>query len=70
MKGLAAQTDTYVAMDLTEPRIDYLQLAAGLGLKALKANTLEDLRDHLATALETGGAVLIDVEIDRSYKPV
>ncbi len=70
MKGLAAQTDTYVAMDLTEPRIDYLQVATGLGLKASKANTLEDLRNHLAAALEAGGAVLIDVEIDRGYKPV
>ena len=70
MKGIAAQTDTYVAMDLTEPRIDYLQVASGLGLTARKAHTLEEFREHFAAALESGGAVLIDVEIDRNYKPV
>jgi benzoylformate decarboxylase len=70
MKGVAAQTDTYVAMDLTEPRIDYVQVAGGLGLKAFKAHTLEELREQFSAALESGGAVLIDVEIDRNYKPV
>ena len=70
MKGLAAQTDTYVAMDLTEPRVDFLSVAKGMGMTAYKAHTLEEVRDFLAQGLAAQGPVLIDVEIDRSYKPV
>ena len=37
MKGLAAQADNYVAMDLDQPRVDFVQVARGLGLTAHKA---------------------------------
>jgi len=70
MKQLAAQTDTYVGMDLTEPRVDYLSVAKGMGLTAHKAHTLEEVRAYLAKAIGAEGPVLIDVEIDRNYKPV
>ena len=70
MKGLAAQADNYVAMDLDKPRIDFVSVASGLGLKAYKASTLSDLSDLLAQALATDGPTLIDVEVDRSWKPV
>lgn len=70
MKGLAAQTDTYVAMDITEPRVDFLSVAKGMGMPSYKAHTLDEVREHLAAALAVQGPVLIDVEIDRSYKPV
>src|SRR6202012_4364655 len=43
MKGLAAQTDTYVAMDLDKPRIDFIAVARGLGLIAHKAGNLSGL---------------------------
>ena len=70
MKGLAAQTDNYVAMDLDHPRIDFVAVARGLGLAAHKAATLSDLGDLLEQALAADGPVLIDVEVDRSWKPV
>ncbi len=70
MKGLAAQADTYVGMDLDHPRIDFVTVARGLGLTAHKATTLSDLGDLLEAALRDGGPVLIDVEVDRSWKPV
>jgi benzoylformate decarboxylase len=70
MKGLAAQADNYVAMDLDQPRIDFVQVARGLGLIAHKANRLSDLGDLLEAALTAGGPTLIDVEVDRSWKPV
>ena len=31
MKGLAAQADNYVAMDLDKPRVDFVSVARGLG---------------------------------------
>jgi benzoylformate decarboxylase len=70
LKQLAAQTDTYVGMDLTEPRVDYLSVAKGMGLTAYKAHTLEEVRAYLAKGIGADGPVLIDVEIDRNYKPV
>jgi benzoylformate decarboxylase len=70
MKGLAAQADNYVAMDLDKPRVDFVSVARGLGLTAHKATTLSDLGDLLTQALATDGPTLIDVEVDRSWKPV
>ncbi|HEY8287847.1 MAG TPA: thiamine pyrophosphate-binding protein [Acetobacteraceae bacterium] len=70
MKALAAQTDTYVGMDLDRPRVDFVAVAQGLGLTAHRAATLSDVRDLLHQALAAEGPTLIDVEVDRSWKPV
>jgi benzoylformate decarboxylase len=70
MKALAAQTDTYVGMDLDNPRIDFLKVARGLGLTAHRASTLSDVQDMLKQALRHDGPTLLDVEVDRSWKPV
>ena len=70
MKGLAAQADNYVAMDLDRPRVDFVSVARGLGLTAHKAATLSDLAGLLEQALAHDGPTLIDVEVDRSWKPV
>jgi benzoylformate decarboxylase len=70
MKGLAAQADNYVAMDLDQPRVDFVAVARGLGLRAHKATRLSDLGDLLEAALAVDGPTLIDMEVDRSWKPV
>lgn len=70
MKGSAAQTDNYVAMDLDKPRVDFVSVAQGMGLKACKASTLSDFGDLMEAALAHNGPTLIDVEVDRSWKPV
>lgn len=70
MKALAAQTDNYVGMDLDQPRVDFLSVARGLGLTAHKAHTLADFGDLLRQALVAEGPILIDVEVDRAWKPV
>jgi benzoylformate decarboxylase len=70
MKGLAAQTDTYVGMDLVEPAVDFVSVARGLGLTAHRATTIADVKDLLAAALRTDGPTLIDVTVDRNWKPV
>jgi benzoylformate decarboxylase len=70
MKGLAAQADTYVGMDLDNPRVDFVSVARGLGLTAHRASTLSDVQDMLKAALAHDGPTLLDVEIDRSWKPV
>lgn len=70
MKALAAQADSYVGMDLDKPRVDFVAVARGLGLTAHKARTLSDVGDLLQQALRAEGPTLIDVEVDRSWKPV
>jgi len=70
MKGLAAQADLYVGMELDRPRVDFVSVAKGLGLTAHRATTLSDVQDLLKAALRHDGPTLIDVEVDRSWKPV
>ncbi len=70
LKQLSAQTDTYVGMDLTNPRIDFPALARSLGVAAHQAATVSEMRELLPRVLAAGGPVLIDVEMDRAYKPV
>jgi benzoylformate decarboxylase len=70
MKGLAAQTDTYVAMDLVDPAVDFVSVARGLGLTAHRATTIGDVKDLLSAGLRAEGPTLIDVAVDRNWKPV
>jgi benzoylformate decarboxylase len=70
MKALAAQTDTYVGMELENPRVDFVSLARGLGVAAHRATTLAEVGDMLRHALAADGPTLIDVEVDRAWKPV
>lgn len=69
MKGHAAESDTYVGMDLTDPCIDFVRLASGFGLWSERVTTLEGVRDALQRALAASRPMLIDVQLDRSYKP-
>ena len=70
MKGLAAQADTYVGMDLDRPRIDFVSVARGFGLTAHRAGTLAEVQAMLEAALAHDGPTLLDVAVDRSWKPV
>jgi len=70
MKSLAAQTDRYVGMDLDNPRVDFVAVARGFGLTAHRATKLSEVRDLLEAALRFEGPTLIDVEVDRTWKPV
>jgi benzoylformate decarboxylase len=70
MRGHAAQTDRFVGMDLVEPEIDYLGLARSLGVAAERADTVADAIDLLKKGLAGTTPLLIDVALDRAFKPV
>ncbi len=70
MQQFAAQADRYVGMELDDPRIDFVSVARGLGVEAHRARTVAEVRDLLAAGLRADGPTLIDVELDRSFKPV
>lgn len=70
MKGLAAQADRYVGMDIDDPRVDFVGLAQSLGVHAERVDRIADVAPALARALAGSGPTLIDVQLDRSFKPV
>ncbi len=69
-RGLAAQVDRFVGMELTDPAIDYVGLARSLGIAAERAKTVHDTTDLIAKGLQSNAPLLIDVPTDRNYKPV
>ena len=69
MKGLAAQADRYVAMDLDDPRVDFVRLAESLGVRAERIEKASDIGPALGRAIAGQGPTLLDVELDRSFKP-
>jgi thiamine pyrophosphate-dependent acetolactate synthase large subunit-like protein len=70
LRGHAAQTDVYVGMELTDPAIDFVALARALGIAAERALTVAEATDLLGKALADGGPMLIEVMLDRAFKPV
>jgi benzoylformate decarboxylase len=71
MRGLAEQADSYVGMELIDPKIDFVALARSLGIKAERAKTVHEATDLVAQGVKGGGGpLLIDVELDRAFKPM
>jgi benzoylformate decarboxylase len=69
LKGLAAQHDRYVGMDLTDPRVDFPALAGSLGVPAERLEKTSEVGPALTRALARGGPVLLDVALDGAFKP-
>jgi len=67
---MAEQADSYVGMELLDPTIDFVGLARSLGVKAERAKTVHEATDLVAQALKNGGPMLIDVTLDRAFKPM
>jgi benzoylformate decarboxylase len=70
MRGHAAQTDTYVGMDLIDPPIDFVGLARSLGIAAERTRTVGETTDLIAKGLAMDAPMLIEVGLDRSFKPL
>jgi benzoylformate decarboxylase len=69
-RGHAEQVDTYVGMELTNPAVDFIGLARSLGVNAERAGTVKEATDLVAKGLKSDTALLIDVAMDRSFKPM
>ncbi len=70
LRGLAEQADTFVGMELNDPPIDFIGLARSLGIDAHCAKTVHDATDLIGKALASDTAMLIDVDMERGYKPM
>src|SRR5215472_12186900 len=69
-RGLAEQADKFVGMELTDPAIDFVGLARSLGIEGQRAATVKDATDLIGKALKDGTPMLIDVDMERGYKPM
>lgn len=65
-KQRAFETDTYIGMDITDPEIDFVALARGLGLGAASASNPEELRTGVAQGLAHDGPFLLDCKLERT----
>src|SRR5271155_2375919 len=70
LRGLAEQADNFVGMELDDPAIDFVGLAKSLGIDGQRAATVKDATDLIGKALKDGKAMLIDVDMERGYKPM
>ena len=70
MRGLAEQADTFVGMELNDPAIDFVGLAKSLGIEGARARNVKETTDLIGKALKDGTALLIDVDMERNYKPM
>ncbi len=70
LRGLAEQADKFVGMELTDPAIDFVGLARSLGIEGQRAKTVKDTTDLIGKALKDGTPMLIDVDMERGYKPM
>jgi len=69
-RGLAAQVDRFVGMELNDPTIDFIGLARSLGVAAERAKSVHDVTDLIAQGIKSDAPLLIDVPVDRNYKLV
>jgi thiamine pyrophosphate-dependent acetolactate synthase large subunit-like protein len=56
-------------MDIEDPRIDFVRLAESLGVGAQRVERARDVGPALAGAIGGGQPTLLDVQLDRSFKP-
>jgi benzoylformate decarboxylase len=70
LRGHAEQVDAYVGMELTDPPVDFVGLARSLGVNAERASTVKEATDLVAKGLKSDTTLLIDVAMDRAFKPM
>jgi benzoylformate decarboxylase len=70
LRGHAEQADTFVGMELTDPTIDFIGLSRSLGVAAERAKTVHEATDLIAKGIAANTPLLIDVDLDRSFKPM
>jgi benzoylformate decarboxylase len=63
MKGDTVATGRFVAMDIVDPPVDYVSLAASLGVPGARIDHAGDVGDAVRTARDSGGPYLLELPI-------
>ena len=62
-KGESVERDRYVAMQITDPEVDYVALAASMGVAATRVDSAGDIGDVVHGALASGAPHLVEIPI-------
>jgi len=62
-KGESVEKDRYVAMQITDPDVDYVSLAASMGVAATRVDHAGDIGDVVQGALASGAPHLVEIPI-------
>ncbi|HUM14369.1 MAG TPA: thiamine pyrophosphate-binding protein [Candidatus Nitrosotalea sp.] len=68
LKGFSAEDNTYVAMDLVKPGLDYVGLAKAQGVPGEMVEKASGVADAIKRGMASGGPYLIDVRIDGALR--
>ncbi len=63
MDGESVRTGRFVAMDLDDPAVDFVALAAAMGVAATRVDATDDIADAVRAALASGGPHLLHIPI-------
>lgn len=63
MEGETARSGTFVGMDLVDPPVDFVGLAASMGVPATLVERAGDVADAVGAALDAGGPHLLELPI-------
>jgi benzoylformate decarboxylase len=63
MNGTSVRTGRYVGMDLGDPPIDYVALAASMGVAATRVDHADDVGDAVRAGLASGAPHLVEIPI-------
>lgn len=70
MKGQAhyasVRANRFIAMDLTDPRVDYLALATSMGVPSRRVTRAADIAPAIEAGIRSGGANLVEVIVRAS----
>jgi benzoylformate decarboxylase len=61
------KTDQFVAMDMTDPPIDFVQVAQGFGLSATRVVRADQIQAAVRAGIQSGKPNLVEVVIDAGY---
>ena len=64
MQGKAAKHDVWPAMDIVDPRVDFLALARAFDVSAERVETVDDIAPAIRKAVASGGPALVEVVVD------
>jgi benzoylformate decarboxylase len=68
LKGFSAEDNTYVAMDLVNPGLDYVGLAKSQGVPGELVDKASGVASAIKRGMASGGPYLIDVRIDGALR--
>ena len=64
MQGKAVKHDVWPAMDIVDPRVDFLALSRAFDVPAERVETVTDIAPAIRKAFASGGPALVEVVVD------